>query len=81
MAPGGTLLVVGHHPSDLEVGIRRPSEPGLLFTPEEIAGGLDPDEWEIDVCEARRRSVEDADGGTVTVTDSVLRAHRRAPRP
>jgi SAM-dependent methyltransferase len=81
VAPGGTLLVVGHHPSDLEVGIRRPSEPGLLFTPEEIAAGLDPDEWEIDVCEARRRSVEDADGNSVAVTDSVLRAHRRAPRP
>ena len=81
VAPGGTLLIVGHHPADLEAGIPRPSDPGLLFTPEEIAGGLDRDEWEIDVCEARRRSVTDADGGSVTVTDSVLRAHRRAPRP
>jgi len=81
VAPGGTLLIVGHHPSDLEAGIHRPSEPGLLFTPEEIAGELDPDEWEIDVCEARRRSAPDGEGNAVTVTDSVLRAHRRAPRP
>jgi SAM-dependent methyltransferase len=81
VAPGGTLLIVGHHPTDLEAGIHRPSEPGLLFTPEEIAAGLDPDEWVIDVCEARRRSAPDAEGNAVTVTDSVLRAHRRAPRP
>jgi SAM-dependent methyltransferase len=81
VAPGGTLLIVGHHPSDLEAGIHRPSEPGLLFTPEEIAADLDPDEWEIDVCEARQRSAPDTDGNPVTVTDSVLRAHRRAPRP
>lgn len=81
VAPGGTLLIVGHHPADLEAGIPRPSQPGLLFTAEEIAGELDPDEWEIDVCEARQRSVRDADGNSVTVTDSVLRAHRRAPRP
>ncbi|QCO96821.1 class I SAM-dependent methyltransferase [Arthrobacter sp. 24S4-2] len=81
VAPGGTLLIVGHHPADLAAGIPRPSQPGLLFTPEEIAAELDPDEWEIDVCEARRRSVTDSEGGSVTVTDSVLRAHRRAPRP
>ena len=81
VAPGGTLLIVGHHPSDLEAGIRRPSEPGLLFTPEEIAAGLDPDEWEIDVCEARPRSAPDEEGNAVNVTDSVLRAHRRPPRP
>jgi len=78
VAPGGTFLIVGHHPDDLATGIRRPSQPGLLFTPEEIAAELDPEEWQIDVCEARRRSVRDADGNSVTVTDSVLRAHRRS---
>lgn len=78
VAPGGTFLIVGHHPDDLATGIRRPSQPGLLFTPEEIAAELDPEEWQIDVCEARRRSVRDADGNSITVTDSVLRAHRRS---
>jgi SAM-dependent methyltransferase len=81
VAPGGTLLIVGHHPADLAAGIPRPSQPGLLFTPEEIAAELDPNEWEIDVCETRRRSAPDGDGRSVTVTDSVLRARRRAPRP
>lgn len=81
VAPGGTLLIVGHHPADLAAGIPRPSQPGLLFTPEDIAAELDPDEWEIDVCEARPRSAADGDGKPVTVTDSVLRARRRAPRP
>jgi SAM-dependent methyltransferase len=78
VAPGGTLLIVGHHPADLAAGIPRPSQPGLLFTPEEIAAELDPDEWEIDVCEARPRSAADGDGKPVTVTDSVLRARRRS---
>ena len=77
VAPGGTLLIVGHHPSDLDTGVRRPSAPGLLFTADEIAAVLDPEEWEILVCEARPRPAHDADGNTVTIRDSVLRAHRR----
>ena len=35
--PGGTLLIVGHHPSDLETFVGRPSIPDLFFTAEEIA--------------------------------------------
>lgn len=81
VAPGGTLLIVGHHPSDLGTGVRRPSRPGLLFTPEEAAAELDPGEWEIIVCEARPRPATDEDGSPVTVRDSVLRARRRIKPP
>lgn len=81
VAPGGTLLIVGHHPSDLLTGVPRPSVPGLLFTAEEIAAALDPDEWEIVVCEARPRPATDGDGNPVTVTDSVVRARRRINPP
>ncbi|WP_426990742.1 hypothetical protein [Pseudarthrobacter sp. Y6] len=28
VAPGGTLLIVGHHPSDLATGARRPPAAG-----------------------------------------------------
>jgi SAM-dependent methyltransferase len=81
VAPGGTLLIVGHHPSDLLTGVPRPSLPGLLFTAEEIAAALDPDEWEIVVCEARPRPARDTDGNPVTVRDSVVRARRRINPP
>ncbi|WP_427005125.1 class I SAM-dependent methyltransferase [Pseudarthrobacter sp. H2] len=77
VAPGGTLLIVGHHPTDLGAGVPRPSSPGLLFAAEEIAADLDPEEWEILVCEARPRPAEDPAGNPVTVTDSVLRARRK----
>jgi SAM-dependent methyltransferase len=79
VAPRGTLLIVGHHPSDLATGARRPSQPDLLFTPEEIAAALDPSGWEVLVCEARPRPAEDPAGHPITVRDSVLRARRRGP--
>lgn len=78
VAPGGTLLIVGHHPSDLATGARRPRLPGLLFTPEETAAALDPAAWEILACEARPRLAEDPAGYPMTVTDSVLQARRSA---
>ena len=78
VAPGGTLLIVGHHPSDLETSVRRPSAPGLLFTAEQLAAELDPHEWEIVTCTSRPRATADSDGAPVTVRDSVLRAKRKA---
>jgi len=78
VAPGGTLLIVGHHPSDLDTSVRRPSTPGLLFTAEEIAASLDPHEWEIVTCTSRPRTTSDSEGTRVTVQDAVLRARRTA---
>lgn len=79
VAPGGTLLIVGHHPSDLATGARRPRLPELLFTPDETAAALDPAAWEIVVCEARPRPATDPSGQAITVRDSVLQARRRDP--
>jgi len=77
VAPRGTLLIVGHHPSDLETTVRRPSLPGLLFTAEQIAAELDGEDWEVVTCAARARAASDAEGTPVTVHDAVLRARRR----
>src|SRR5579871_2056324 len=52
---GGTLLIVGHDPSDLDTGVRRPRAPGVLFTADEVAALLDS-EWQVEVAEARPRS-------------------------
>jgi SAM-dependent methyltransferase len=76
VAPGGSLLIVGHHPSDLAV-IPRPWIPDLFFTADDVAALLDPQEWDIEVSEARGRGATDPEGRAVTIHDAVLRARRR----
>ena len=76
--PQGTLLIVGHHPSDLQTTARRPPLPEVLYTAEEVAAVLEPQKsWEIIVAAARARSATDPAGQTITVHDTVLRARRR----
>jgi 2-polyprenyl-3-methyl-5-hydroxy-6-metoxy-1,4-benzoquinol methylase len=74
--PGGTLLIVGHHPSDLETTVGRWNLPGFLFTAEEIAATLDPDDWRIVVAAAPAQQAADPEGRPVTIHDAVLRAER-----
>ncbi len=54
VAPGGTLLIVGHHPSDPHTTAHA-SAAEVSFTAEEVASSLDPDRWDIAVAEARSR--------------------------
>ena len=77
VAPGGTLLIVGHHPSDLQTTVRRPRLPALFYTGSDVAALLDPDGWDIIVNAARERQVMDPDDRSVAVHDTVLRAQRR----
>lgn len=77
VAVGGTLLVVGHHPSDLATGVARPPMPDLFYLPEEIAALLD-EEWTVEVSEARPRPASTPDGVQVTIHDAVLVATREA---
>jgi SAM-dependent methyltransferase len=72
---GGTLLVVGHHPSDLSAGVGRPPVPDRFSTADEIARLLD-DSWSVVVNEARPRTATTPDGLEATVHDAVLRATR-----
>ncbi len=41
--PDGRLLVVAHHPDDVESGARRPHGPGLMFPPEQLLATLGVD--------------------------------------
>jgi SAM-dependent methyltransferase len=75
--PGGTLLIVGHHPSDLQATIHRPRTPEVYFTASDAAVALDPPDWDILVSAARTRAETDAEGQPVEVQDTVLRARRR----
>jgi SAM-dependent methyltransferase len=76
VAAGGTLLIVGHHPSDLQTTIPRPPMPELFFTAAEIADTLKPEQWDILASDARPRNATDPDGRPVTIHDAVLRAQR-----
>ncbi|MDQ2858765.1 MAG: methyltransferase domain-containing protein [Candidatus Eremiobacteraeota bacterium] len=75
--PNGSLLVVGHHPSDLETTMPRPPLPELFYTAAEVGALLEPQHWDIIVDAARSREAIDRAGQTVSIADAVLRARRR----
>jgi thioredoxin reductase/2-polyprenyl-3-methyl-5-hydroxy-6-metoxy-1,4-benzoquinol methylase len=78
--PGGTLLIVGHHPADLATTVRRPRLAHLMYRAEEVATVLDPSAWDITTSAPERPTTQD--GERITLTDAVLRAVRRvADRP
>jgi SAM-dependent methyltransferase len=75
--PGGTLLVVGHHPDDVHSGVRDAHGHGeLLFAPEDVVAVLPAERWDVRIAEPRTREATGAHG-TVTLTDSVVLAVRR----
>lgn len=76
VAPGGTLLVVGHDPSDHEHG--GPALAEARFSAEEIVSALDPAEWSSIVAETRRRVASRHLGHeNVAMVDAVLVARKR----
>jgi 2-polyprenyl-3-methyl-5-hydroxy-6-metoxy-1,4-benzoquinol methylase len=81
VAPGGTLLVVGHQ---LNEHSHVPDE--YFFTGEEVAGHLDPEHWDIVTNAIAERAITDAvaeraggdrDDHPSTTEDVVVRAARR----
>ena len=73
---GGALLVVGHHPSDMDSGVHRPPQPDRFYTADDIAGLLDVS-WTIVAQEARPRRAVSVNGAEVTINDAVLLAVRQ----
>jgi len=78
VAPGGTLLIVGHHPSDRDTTMPRPSDPDLFFTGDDVAARLPPGDWDVATNAAMAWTTTDPDGRSVTIHDAVLRARRRS---
>jgi thioredoxin reductase/SAM-dependent methyltransferase len=75
VAPGGTLLVVGHHPEDLATGLRHGHD-SFMFTADQLVPAL-PDGFVVEACEARPRTQAHPEtGADVHVADAVLRARR-----
>ena len=75
--PGGTLLIVGHHPDDHHANLGRTGDLTLFPDAAELAAALDPACWEIALAGAITRPATGLDGEPVTATDTVLRARRR----
>ena len=77
LAPGGTLLVVGHDLANLTEGTGGPQSPDVLYTPEAITAGLAG--LSIVLATRVRRTVQ-RDGETATAVDTLVRAQRAAHR-
>ncbi|WP_458112276.1 class I SAM-dependent methyltransferase [Arthrobacter sp. R1-13] len=77
--PGGTLLIVGHHPDGLPSGGRHHS-PDKFFTAEQAAYelGIGSPGWKVETMDSRERRAKGSDGQQMTVADAVLRATRLA---
>ena len=74
VAPGGTLLIVGHDLSDQHTVVPRPDLAEMGWSADEVAATLGAG-WQIDVAEARSRPVMH-DDHEVDIYDAVMRAHR-----
>jgi len=68
---GGTFLLVGHDLTNIADGVGGPSDPDLLYTPDEIAAELPG--LEIEKAERVLRDVADADRPAI---DALVRARR-----
>ena len=74
VAPGGTLLLVGHLPVDPTTGEPTPAAGQVQVTVEDAIGALDTREWQIVVAEERPRATAG------TGADAVVRAVYRPQR-
>jgi 2-polyprenyl-3-methyl-5-hydroxy-6-metoxy-1,4-benzoquinol methylase len=72
VACGGTLLLVGHRPTDPATGAPTAAAGQVQVSVEAALPALDPDEWELVVADERPRPA------TGTGVDAVIRARRRS---
>lgn len=75
VAPGGTLLIVGHDTTNLTDGVGGPQDASVLFTPADVVADLDGCGLTIGRAEAVRRTVT-TDDGDRTAIDALVRASR-----
>jgi 2-polyprenyl-3-methyl-5-hydroxy-6-metoxy-1,4-benzoquinol methylase len=73
LAPGGTLLVIGHDRTNIAEGVGGPQDPSVLFTPDEVVADLEG----LEVVRAERvyRTVATSGGDQVAI-DALIRATR-----
>ena len=72
LAPSGTFLLIGHDLTNLTDGVSGPSDPSVLYTPDDIVGELPG--LEIEKAERVLRDVVEADRPAI---DVLVRARRQ----
>jgi len=71
VAPGGTLFLVGHRPTDPATGAPTAAAGQIQFSVDAVVAALDPERWELVLAEDRARATAG------TGVDAVVRARRR----
>lgn len=72
VAPGGTLLLVGHRPLDPATGAPTPAAGQVQVSVDAAVNALDPRDWRVELAEERLRTAAG------TGVDAVVRAVSRA---
>jgi len=75
VAPGGTLLVVGHAPGNNEHAVTQGFDPAYYIEPADVAAQLS-DGWDIEIDETRPRTIAPSPSSPHS-HDTVVRARRR----
>ncbi|MEV6106618.1 class I SAM-dependent methyltransferase [Streptomyces sp. NPDC051940] len=76
LAPGGSLLVVGHDSTNLTEGTGGPQDPRVLFSPSDVLGDVAAAGLETVRADRMRRPVEQPDGGTRYAIDALVLLRR-----
>jgi SAM-dependent methyltransferase len=71
LTPGGTILLLGHDLTNMTEGVGGPSDPSVLYTPDDIVADLSG--LEIERAERVLRDVVDAERPAI---DALVRARR-----
>ena len=77
VAPGGRLLVIAHHPANIERGIGGPPDPAVNYTEAEVLADIDGSGLTIDLAVEIQRPVSTPDGERHAI-DTLVWAHRAA---
>jgi 2-polyprenyl-3-methyl-5-hydroxy-6-metoxy-1,4-benzoquinol methylase len=75
LAPGGTLVVLGHDTTNLAEGHGGPQDAAVLFTPDDVVSDLEPTGLTIAKAERVHRTVATPDGDR-TAIDALVTARR-----
>jgi SAM-dependent methyltransferase len=76
VAPGGTLLVVGHDLANLASGHGGPQDPAVLYRPSDIVADIQPARLVIVRDETVTRSLTDDQGQPADALDALVLARR-----
>jgi SAM-dependent methyltransferase len=76
VAPGGTLLVVGHDLANLTFGHGGPQDPGVLYRPSDIVADIEPAQLLLVRAETAARPLTASNGQPAEALDALVLAHR-----